>query len=331
MAAQSREEEQRKKRRRRLVQGFLMGSAAIGVPALVNALVSRRARRLPAARWGSDDHYASKAGDVQFQRLGEGPAVVLIHSLGPGHSGTEWRRVAEILAAEYTVYVPDLLGWGGSEKSAKSYDGELYIELLSGFLKDVVGERAVLVAAGLPAAYAVQVAVDQPEEVRALGLVAPLGMELHGDEPDLKDAVVHRLLRMPILGTSALNIYTSRSAIATYLSREVFASPTVVDEALVDQHYRRSHLPGAHSALAAYLSGYLNHSVRELLGRLDVPIWIAWGRRSLAPAVETADLWLRHLGGAELEVLEQCGVLPHAESPDELCSKLELFLSNLDD
>lgn len=308
-----------------------MGGAAIGVPALLNAFVSRRARRLPAARWGSGDRYAWKAGDVQFQRLGEGPAIVLVHSFGPGHAGTEWRRVAELLAAEHEVLVPDLLGWGASEKSAKRYDGELYIELLGDFLKDVVGQPAVLVAAGLPSAYAVQVAVDQPEEVRALGLVVPTGLDLHGDEPDLKDAVVHRLLRLPILGTSALNVYTSRSAISNYLRREVYASPAIVDDALVEEHYRRAHLPGAHAALAAYLAGYLNHGVRDLLARLDVPVWIAWGRRALSPAVETADLWLRHLDGAQLEVLESCGVLPHAESPDELCRKLERFLTVLDD
>ena len=46
--------------------------------------------------------------------------------------------------------------------------------------------------------------------------------------------------------------------------------------------------------------------------------------------MESADLWLRHLDGAQLEVLESCGTLPHAESPDELCRKLERFLSHLD-
>lgn len=306
-----------------------MGSAAIGVPALINTFVSRRARRLPAATWGSGDRYAWKWGDVVFQRLGEGEPLLLVHSFGPGHSSSEWRRAAEILATDYQVHVPDLIGWGQSDKIAPAYDGELYIELLGDFLKDVVGRPAVIVAAGLPAAYAVQLAVDQPELARALALVVPLGMDLHGDEPDLKDAVVHRLLRLPILGTSALNLFTSRSGISGYLRRDVYASPALVDDALVEEHYRHSHLPGAHAALAAYLSGYLNHGVADVLARLDVPVWIAWGRSAMSPRVETADLWLRHLPAAELEVLERCGILPHAESPDELCRKLEQFLAQL--
>lgn len=305
-----------------------MGSAAIGLPALANALVSKRARRLPVPTWGTGDVYRWRFGDVVYQRLGEGPSILLLHSLGPGHSASEWRNVAERLAQRHTVIVPDLLGWGQSAKPAISYDGEIYIELVRDLLVDVVASSTVIVAAGMPAAYVLQVAVDQPELVSALGLVVPFGIGLHGDEPDLKDAVVNRLLRLPIIGTSALNIFTSRSGIASYLRREVYAADNEVDEDLVDEHYRNSHQQGAHASLAAYLSGYLNHGAHDLLGRIEQPVWIAWGRRATSPAVESADLWLRELVDAELEVFEHCGSLPHAESPDEFVLKLEEFVSS---
>ncbi len=327
MTAQSREEELKKKRRRRLIQGLLMGSAAIGVPALMNALVSRRAKHLPAARWGSGDRYGWLHGDIAYQRLGDGPPLVLLHSFGPGHSAREWRDSAELLAAHHQVFAPDLLGWGASDKPSITYDGELYIRWLADFLRDVVRRPAAVVAAGLPSAYAVQVAADHPRLISSLAMVVPLGIDLHGDEPDLKDAIVHRLLRLPILGTAALNLFTSRSGISSYLRQEVYSSPEVVDDALVDEHYRTSHASGAQAALAAYLSGYLNHGVREVLPRLDLPVWVAWGRRCVTPAVETSDLWLRYLSNAQLEVLEQSGSLPHAESPSELSGKLELFLT----
>lgn len=307
-----------------------MGSAAIGLPALVNALVSRRARRLPPAAWGSGSRYAWRHGEVVFQRLGEGTPVVLLHAFGPGHSADEWRHVAELLAQDHQVFVPDLLGWGRSEKPSLAYDGELYIRLITDFLQDVVGgARTVLVAAGLPAAYAVQVAIDRPELVRALALVVPLGIDRGDDEPDMKDAVVNRLLRLPVLGTSALNLFTSRSGIASYLRRDAFGNEELVDERAIDQHYRASHQPGAHNALAAYLSGYLNHGVRDLLASVEQPVWLAWGRRAASPPVESADLWLQRLSHAELEVLERCGALPHAESPSELARKLEHFFDGL--
>ncbi len=329
--AQTRDEELRRKRRKRLVRGLVMGGAAIGVPALINALVSRRVGKLPAAAWGHGESSEWKHGKIHYQRLGDGPPVLLLHSFGPGHSGEEWREVTERLAGSYEVYVPDLLGWGRSEKPPLTYDSELYLELIADFTQRVAGTRPAVVAAGLAAAYAVQLAVDQPELMRALGLVVPLGIELHGDEPDFKDALVHWLLRLPVLGTSALNVYTSRSAIATYLRREVYASVSRVDDALVDRHYRGSHQPGAHGALAAYLSGYLNHNVREILDRVDLPVWLGWGRRAVTPPVESADLWLRSLQGADLEIFEDGGVLPHAESAGEVARSLERFLGSLRD
>ncbi len=330
MAATS-DQEQRQRRRKRLIRGLLMGGAAVGLPALVNTLVSRRARRLRPVSWGSGDRFAWEHGEIAYQHLGEGKPVVLLHSLGPGHSALEWRRAAERLARQRQVYALDLLGWGRSDKPPLTYDSELYIRLLADFIDQVVGERVVLAAAGLPAAYAVQIAADQPELVRALALITPQGIDLHGDEPDFKDAIVHRLLRLPILGTSALNIYTSRSGIAGYLRREVYTDSCRVDDALIDEHYRSSHQPGAHAALAAHLSGYLNHGVRDILGRLDLPVWIIWGRQATSPPVESADLWLRQLPDAEIEVVESAGILPHAEAPEELVSKLQALLSKLED
>ncbi len=123
------------------------------------------------------------------------------------------------------------------------------------------------------------------------------------------------------------NLFTSRAGLANYLRRDVFAAPEMVDDAAIDEHYRTSHLPGAHTALAAYLTGYLNHGVRNVLPRVTQRTWIAWGRHAVSPAVESGDLWLRGLPNAELDVLEACGALPHAESPAELCRKLDHFLS----
>lgn len=328
--ARTSEEEQRRRRRKRLVRGLVMGGAAVGLPALANALVSRRARRLPALEWGSGDRYRWREGEIAFHRLGEGPPLVLLHSFGPGHSAVEWQSAAELLARGHQVYAPDLLGWGQSEKPTVTYDAGLYIELLADFLRQAVGEPAVVVAAGLPAAYAVQVAADRSERVRALALIVPQGIGLSDDGPDFKDAVVHRLLRLPVLGTSALNLFTSRTALGAYLRRDVYGSPGSVGDALVDEHYRASHQDGARLALAAHLSGTLNHGVRDVLSGLELPVWIAWGRRATNPPIETADFWLQRLPGAELEVFESCGLLPHAESPAELCAKLESFLATLD-
>jgi len=329
MAAWTPEEEERRRRRKRILQGLLIGGAAVGVPALFNAAVARRARKVEPTAWGRRHRYAWELGDVAFQRLGDGDPLLLLHSFGPGHDAIEWRAAAERLARSWQVFAPDLPGWGRSDRPSLDYDSELYIDFVIDFLIDLLRRRAVLVASGIAAAYAIQVAVDRPELVRALVLVAPLGVDLASDEPDLKDAVIHRLLRLPVLGTSALNVYSSRNGIAHHLRHELYADADAVGEALVDHYWRGAHDAGSRAALAAYLSGYLNHRVLPALPRLKVPTLIVWGRKAVNPAVESADLWLREIPDAELEVVEDAGVLPQAERPDVFCGRVESFLRSL--
>jgi pimeloyl-ACP methyl ester carboxylesterase len=53
-------------------------------------------------------------GEVAYEVMGEGPAVVLVH--GTPSWSYLWRNVATALAKNFTVYVFDLPGYGDSEK-----------------------------------------------------------------------------------------------------------------------------------------------------------------------------------------------------------------------
>lgn len=148
--------------------------------------------------------------------------------------------------------------------------------MIEDFLADVVRRRSVLVAAGLSASYAARLAADDPGLLHALVAVGPHGVDEHSDEPDLKDSLVQRFLRMPIFGTAAVNVATSWRAVEQHLKSEVYASAERVDFPLVERHYRSCHLPGARITLAAFLSGYLNHDVEDVLRRIQIPVWLAW-------------------------------------------------------
>jgi pimeloyl-ACP methyl ester carboxylesterase len=329
MAARTSEEQERRRRRKRILQGLLIGGAAVGVPALWNAAIARQARKLEPALWGRRHRYAWELGDVVFQRLGDGDPVILLHSFGPGHDSIEWRGAAERLAERFQVFAPDLPGWGRSDRPSLDYDAELYIDFLIDFEVDLVRRRAVVVASGLSAAYAVQVAADRPELVRGLVLVCPLGLDDAADEPDLKDAMIHRLLRLPVIGTSALNVFSSRRGVEHHLRSEVYGDSASVTDALVDHYWKGAHDEGSRAALAAYLAGYLNHRVLAALPRLKVPVLLVWGRRAVHPPVESADLWLRELPEGELEVVDGAGSMPHAERPEAMVELVARFAESL--
>jgi pimeloyl-ACP methyl ester carboxylesterase len=159
--------------------------------------------------------------------------------------------------------------------------------------------------------------------------VTPLG--LAGDGGNATDravpAFLRNVLRLPVLRTTVLDLLTSRSALTHHLRKEVYAAPERVDAALLDHHYRASHAPRARAALAAYLRGDLGLDVEEDLARLHVPVLLAWGRTAASSPVETADLWLRRLPHAELEVFQGSGDLPHVEAANAFCRAVERFVA----
>jgi pimeloyl-ACP methyl ester carboxylesterase len=320
-------------RRRRRWSGWLKGglllSGVVGVPAIAHHLIRRSARPPQAPRWGRGRHYAGRLGEITFQELGSGPPLVLLHSFGPGHDADQWRAAAEILAERHRVYAPDLPGWARTSAPG-DWRPELYVEVLADFLAGVVGEPAILAAAGLPAAYALELASRHPERLRALALVSPSGLE---NTDHHSPALLRRLVGLPLLGASALDLVTSRAALIRHLRRDVYAAPERVDAALVEHHYRASHRPRARQALTAYLAGRLRPDP-EALAALPVPeklpVWIAWGRESADPPVAHADLWLHKLPWADLEVFEGVGSLPHAEVPATFCYAFGQFAAGLD-
>ena len=74
---------------------------------------------------------------------GGGPAVVLLH--GYGETGDMWVPLANDLARDHTVVVPDLRGMGLSAKPAGGYDKKTQAGDVAGILDALKVERAALV------------------------------------------------------------------------------------------------------------------------------------------------------------------------------------------
>ncbi|GAA3475063.1 alpha/beta fold hydrolase [Nonomuraea roseola] len=90
---------------------------------------------------GFDYSRVAVDGDVALNvaMAGSGPPIVLLHGFPQTH--LIWRHVAADLAADHTVLVPDLRGYGDSDKPADQ-DGETYSKRRMG--DDIVAMAAAL-------------------------------------------------------------------------------------------------------------------------------------------------------------------------------------------
>ena len=104
---------------------------------------------------------------------GKGPAVVLLH--GYGETGDMWAPMAEDLARDHTVVVPDLRGLGLSTKPAGGYDKKTQAGDVAGVLDALKIERAGLVTHDIGNMVGYAFAVQHPKRVTRFVLIdAPL-------------------------------------------------------------------------------------------------------------------------------------------------------------
>lgn len=299
---------------------MLAGGAGVAALAALNAAIQRGASEPDDSALGGEANFFHwKYGRVFYKRSGlehSGTPLVFVHGVGAGSSSFMWRKNFDDLAADFPVYAFDLLGFGLSDKPANaSYSADLYVDLISDFIREVAGYPANIVASSLGAAYAIRVADEHPELVKAMILNGPSGSETNR-RPGMTGAAFYGLLQSPVLGTSFYNVMASERSIRDYARDNLFYDHRRVTDRLVTNLYATSHQPGAQHAIAAFLSGYLNTDARSPFSRLTQPTVLVWGKQDLTTPVHHGVMLQELNPEARLEVFDYCRMMPEQENPE---------------
>ena len=125
---------------------------------------------------------------LAYDRVGAGPPVVLLH----GWPGTrrDYREVVGLLEGEADLVVPDLRGFGDSDRHVRppeeAYGADAQAASVLGLMKELELERPVLAGYDVGSRVAATIARRAPDSVRALVLSPPLpgvGGRILGPEP----------------------------------------------------------------------------------------------------------------------------------------------------
>ncbi|MFC1925443.1 alpha/beta fold hydrolase [Chloroflexota bacterium] len=116
-----------------------------------------------------------QVGDYQahYLRAGEGPPVVLLH--GGASNCSDWLGTIANLSYSYSLYAPDMIGFGQSSRNGRGYNLSDFVEFTLEFIRTLGLDSPVLVGHSLGGRVCLEIALRHPETVSKLVLVSTAG------------------------------------------------------------------------------------------------------------------------------------------------------------
>ena len=261
-----------------------------------------------------------------YLKLGEGPALLLLHGLGCDH--TTWLPVIHDLARHYTVIAPDLLGHGGSAKPRADYSVGGYANGMRDLLTVLNIDKVTVVGHSFGGGVAMQFAYQFPERTERMILVAPGGLG-----PEVTPFI--RAITLPgfhqVMGLATLpGVRHAGKAGLRVLARSRITSAR--DLAEVAEIYESFKDPHARAAI-----GHVVRAVVDLKGQIvtmvdrayltqAMPMLVVWGADDVVIPAKHAENVARIAPGAVVEVLPNSGHFPHKDHPDRFVKIVQTFV-----
>ncbi len=259
-------------------------------------------------------HY-QEAGDVNA------PPLVLMH--GFASSTLVWSKVfLEFAAAGFHVIAPDLLGYGYSAKPRHvDYTIDSQAQMIVGLLEHLDIERATLVGSSYGGAVAATIALDHPELVEKLVLVAAVT----NNEPTR--FMLMRLFGSPIIGDILSPLLVgSRRLLRLRMKRVYDRHSWVLDEKRVDARHLPLRTRAAHRAIIRTVRRWDADRIARDAHLITQPTLILWGENDREVPLRDGEHLQREIKDSRLIIFRECGHLPHEEVPQAFTEVVSGFL-----
>jgi pimeloyl-ACP methyl ester carboxylesterase len=245
--------------------------------------------------------------DVLYYTAGQGEPLVVIHG-GGGDARTWWHNIAA-LAEKYTVYAPDLPGYGGSQP----LDGDYYVPELADFVdrfaKSLGLDKFYIIGHSLGGGIALNYTLKFPQKIKKLVLVSSLclGREI---------AFWIRLFSLPALITSlgALTIALLKGVkwVLKQLNPAEFVMP----------------LSSVSIAVGGNITSFYQQTLvlEKRLSEVKAPTLLIWGARDPIVPVKQAYRAAKAIPDCRVEVFKKQGHNVHRNEVKRFSSIITGFL-----
>ncbi len=268
--------------------------------------------------------------DTFVYDYGWGKPILFIHGYGDTADG--WRKIIPELTKTNRVIAIDLPPFGRSEDPSRLRPvprlKDFYTDFFTELYKSLKIKKATVVGHSLGGAMALELALEQPDLVDRLVVVAPAGLGAH---PPLWWHFIAMLSRpMSALPLTPVDFTPGlvKRGIQGFVERFVVYDRKVNADTighLIDMHGTRKNL-GKLLSTGKSMIGQYDGTLIERCADMKTPTLGIWGRNDALVPVRHADLFAEATRVVKTKIIDDCGHYPQIEAPDVLTRALKQFI-----
>lgn len=261
---------------------------------------------------------------------GEGPPVILLH--GFPETGYAWRFQIPVLAERYRVIVPDLRGYGETEKPSTGYDKRNMALDIRELMRELDVPKIALVGHDRGARVATRFAKDFPDLLDRLVVMDNVPTRIVAREMDAKIAKAYWFFMFHLVPDLPEALIAGREHIwLRHFFSDWCHDPQAITGEAFDTYVRAYQAPGAvRGAMSDYRANATDtaQDQEDADTKISVPTMSLWGANfpAVAELFDMPKVWAEMADDLEAHAISHCGHLPHEEQPDEVNRLLLQFL-----
>lgn len=315
--------------KKKLTVSAVFAGAAIGTMHIANrifsyiATVDKRLEEIPY------EYYEWRFGKIAYTKKGSGTPLLLVHNLDACSSSYEWKYIEGKLSKSYTVYSIDLLGCGKSERSVLTYTNYLYVQLLTDFIKHVIGQKTDVIVSGESSSFVLMACSNDESIINRIILINPQNMVNLAKIPTKRSKMIKHLICLPVIGTFIYNIKVNKKTIRELFETSYYYDTNEIKEQDILTCFEASHLDKTHSKYlyACVKSRFTNANVAYCLKKLNNSIFIITGNAN-PENILSANQYQNYLPSIEIIGIENTKQVPHMEKPEEFIEQVKYLFTS---
>lgn len=249
---------------------------------------------------------------TSYLSAGKGKPMIFLHGAGAG--AVTWYPSIGNIAKSLQVIVPDIVGYGESDKPNAPYDRPYFSRWLKNFLNELNIPKAHIVGLSQGGAIALQFTIDNPEMVDKLVVIDSAGLGA-------------KVSFWPLVGMIWMNTFPSSLA-NFFNSRYILHNPEKRDPnhslysiaVLKENGGKKAFQQGRGSAVSKISEESLRQIKNETL--------IIWGKEDKLFSIEYGEAAAKIIPNARLHIIQDGGHLPMIDQPELFNKVLTDFLNS---